>query len=152
MAKTATARHDQCLEFIEIIRKEEKSLPPQIDAKVRHYFNAAFQNLTISEAKQTQVSLQDTRQLLQTIVEGTKKTIDVMDRKFEQFLQLQRVPVYTSHNRPLSIDTVTTTDKKSPLITEKHTGRNSLPDGFKCGLPSRIMNTASKEAYSSLEP
>ena len=83
VAKAATARHDQCLEFIEIIRREEKNLAPQIDSKIRHYFNAAFQNLTISEQKQTQVSLQETRQLLQTVVEGTKKTIETMDRKFE---------------------------------------------------------------------
>ena len=53
VAKAATARHDQCLEFIEIVRREEKNLTPQIDAKIRHYFNAAFQNLTISEQKQT---------------------------------------------------------------------------------------------------
>ena len=96
VTKAATARHDQCLEFIEIVRKEEKNLAPQIDAKIRHYFNAAFQNLTLSEQKQTQVSLQETRQLLQTIVEGTKKTVDTMDRKFEQFLQLQKVKVWTS--------------------------------------------------------
>ena len=116
VAKAATARHDQCLEFIEIVRKEEKNLIPQIDTKIRHYFNAAFQNLTISEQKQTNVSLQETRQLLQTIVEGTKKTIDTMDRKFEQFLQLQKVKVYSKeslhiHSMLESIDT----DKGSPL-------------------------------------
>ena len=79
------------------MRREEKNLPPQIEAKIRHYFNAAFQNLTVSEQKQTQVSLQETRQLLQTIVDGTKKTIDTMDRKFEQFLQLQKIDIYASH-------------------------------------------------------
>ena len=31
VAKAATGRHDQCLEFIEIVRREEKNLAPQID-------------------------------------------------------------------------------------------------------------------------
>lgn len=35
-------RRQQCLEFIDLIRKEEKNIVPQIDAKIKHYFNAAF--------------------------------------------------------------------------------------------------------------
>lgn len=62
---------------------------PQIDSKIKHYFNAAFQSLTAAEQQQTQVSVAETRQLLKTIVDGAHKTIEVMDRKFEQFLQVQ---------------------------------------------------------------
>ena len=44
--KTSSLKRQQCLEFIEIIRKEEKNMVPQIDSKIKHYFNAAFQSLT----------------------------------------------------------------------------------------------------------
>ena len=83
-------RRQQCLEFIDLIRNEEKNIVPQIDMKIKHYFNAAFQNLTHQEQQQTQVSIVETRQLLKTIIDGANKTIEVMDRKFDQFLQLQQ--------------------------------------------------------------
>ena len=81
--KTFSLKRQQCLDFIEIIRNEEKNIVPSIDAKIKHYFNAAFQSLTPEEQQQTQVSILETRQLLKTIIDGAHKTIDVMDRKFE---------------------------------------------------------------------
>ena len=40
--KTAQLHRQQCLDFIDLIRKEEKNVVPQIDTKIKHYFNAAF--------------------------------------------------------------------------------------------------------------
>ena len=108
MDKTVKQSHlkrQQCHEFIELIRKEEKNIVPQLEAKIKHYFNAAFQSLTPQEMDQTQVSITQTRQILKTIVDGAKKTIEVMDRKFEQFLTLQanqmikQSPISTSQNQ-----------------------------------------------------
>jgi len=47
--QTIQLRKQQCVEFIELIRKEEKNILPQIDAKIKHYFSAAFQNLTAQQ-------------------------------------------------------------------------------------------------------
>lgn len=42
LVQKAQLKRQQCLEFIDLIRKEEKNIVPQIDAKIKHYFNAAF--------------------------------------------------------------------------------------------------------------
>ena len=47
--QTIQLRKQQCVEFIDLIRKEEKNIVPQIDAKIKHYFSAAFQNLTAQQ-------------------------------------------------------------------------------------------------------
>lgn len=86
--KRASFKFGQCLDFIESARVDQQELTPQIDAKIRHYFNAAFQNLTSEEQKLTQISVEETRQLLRTIVQGTQKTLKTIDHKFEQFLHL----------------------------------------------------------------
>jgi predicted nucleic acid-binding Zn-ribbon protein len=43
------ARNDQSMEFIESIRKDQIGLGPLIEQKISHYFNAAFQQLSLDE-------------------------------------------------------------------------------------------------------
>ena len=78
------------MDFIEVVRQEEKNIAVQFDAKIKHYFNAAYQNLNSQQQKKAQISIEETRQLLKLIVDGIRKTIDTMDRKFEQFLTIQK--------------------------------------------------------------
>lgn len=78
------------MEFIESIRKDQVGLGPLVEQKICHYFNAAFQQLTCDEQENAQVSVKDTRVLLNTVIEGTKRAIDLLTKRSEQFIKLHR--------------------------------------------------------------
>ena len=86
--KQISLKFDQSMDFINVVRIEEKNIVNQFDQKIKHYFNAAYQNLNLAQQKKAQISIDETRQLLKSIVDGVKRTVDTMDRKFESFINM----------------------------------------------------------------
>ena len=59
--KQISLKFDQSMEFIEIVRVEEKNIASQFDQKIKHFFNAAYQNLNVTQQRRAQISIEETR-------------------------------------------------------------------------------------------
>lgn len=121
------ARNEQCIDFIESIKKDQASLGPLIEQKICHYFNAAFQQLSSDEQQNSHVSVKDTRLLLNTVMEGTKRAIDSLIKRSEQFLKLHRNSIQNQKQALHSVASQATMRHPTDPNTRKRTA-NKRPD------------------------
>lgn len=96
-----------------------------IEQKICHYFNAAFQAMSLDDQQDAHVSVKDTRHLLNTVIEGSKRAIDSLIKRSEQFIKLHKSSIQNQKGLLQTVTSASTIGGPSPRVRSKDKKKNS---------------------------